>query len=83
MKRNARTPKPLKKKLNKSTRVYIYCGIGSAILLILLLIIYAVVAKINIGEFLVSRYAMFAYLAIGLFATVGIILVVKDKISRM
>lgn len=83
MKRNARTPKPFKKKLNKSTRVYIYCGICSAILLMLLLIIYAVVAKINIGEFLVSRYAMFVYLAIGLFATVGIILVVKDKISRM
>ena len=83
MKHNARTPKPFKKKLTKSTKVYIYCGIGAGLLLMLLLILYAVIAKVNIGEFLVSKYACFTYLAIGILSTVGIILVVKDKISRM
>ena len=83
MKHRAHTPKSPKKKLNKSTRVYIYCGLGASILLIILLVLYAVIAKINILEFLASKYACFTYLAIGILGTVGIILFIKDKIARM
>lgn len=83
MKHIAHTPKPPKKKLNKSTKTYIYCGLGASIFLILLLIIYAAIAKLDIGQFLISKYACYAYLAIGIFVTVGIILFIKDKIARM
>lgn len=49
----------------------------------ILLVLYAVIAKINILEFLASKYACFTYLAIGILGTVGIILFIKDKIARM
>lgn len=72
-----------RKKLNKSTVIYIWCGVGSAVLIIGLLLLYALIAKIDIIAWFGSKYAGFLYLALFIYLVIGIILFVKNKIARM
>ena len=75
--------KPTSKKINKSTKNYLICG-GIAVLLILsLLLIYAWIAKIDVLACLNTKYAWLAYGAIFIYATIGLTLIVRDKIRRM
>lgn len=71
------------KKLNKSTKYYIICGGIAVVIILALLLIYAFVTKINILEWLCSKYAFLIYGAILIYVTIGIILFIKDKIRNL
>ena len=72
-----------KKKMNKSTKYYLICG-GAAVLLILgLLLLYAKLEHIDILAWFKSKYAFLMYGALLIYLTVGIILIIKDKIKGM
>lgn len=75
--------KQARKKLSKSTIVYIWCGVGAFLLVIGMLLIYAAIEKVDIIAWLGSKYAGFIYLALFIYLVIGIILFVKDKIARM
>ena len=74
---------PTPRKLNKSTKYYFLCGGASVLLIILLLLIYAWITHINILAWFKSKYAFIMYGAILIYATIGLILIVHDKIRNM
>jgi hypothetical protein len=76
--------KPYKpKKINKSIKYYMLCG-GVAVLIILgLLLLYAYLTHTDIIAWLSSKYAFITYGAILIYLTIGIILIVRDKIRNM
>lgn len=72
-----------KKKLSKSTKYYLICG-GAAVLLIIILgLLYAAVTQTNVFAWLGSKYGLLILGALLIYAVVGVILFVKDKIKRM
>lgn len=74
---------PTPKKINKSTKYYLICG-GAAVILILgLLLAYALITHMDILGWFSSKYAFIVYGAILIYATVGIILLINDKIRSM
>ena len=73
----------LKKPINKSTKYYLICGGASVLFILILLYLYALITKLDILAWLTSRYAFFIYGAIIIYLTIGIILIVKDKIKEM
>jgi hypothetical protein len=74
---------PTSKKINKSTKNYLICGGLAVTLIITLLLIYAWIAKVDILACLNTKYAWLAYGAIFIYATIGLTLIVRDKIRRM
>ena len=74
---------PTSKKLNKSTIYYIICGGAAVALIIGLLLMYAAIEHIDILAWFGSKYAFIMYGAILIYLTVGVILIVKDKIRSM
>lgn len=74
---------PTSKKLNKSTIYYIICGAVAVFLIIGMLLMYAAIEKIDILAWFGSKYAFIMYGAILIYLTVGVILIIKDKIRSM
>ena len=74
---------PTSKKINKSTKYYLICGGASVLLIITLILIYAWLANVDILAWFSTKYAFIIYGAILIYLTVGLILIVKDKIRSM
>jgi len=74
---------PTSKKINKSIKYYLICGGASALLIIGLLLLYAWLEKVDIAAWFSSKYALITYGVLLIYITVGIILIVRDKIRRM
>jgi hypothetical protein len=74
---------PASKKVSKSTKYYLICGGASALLIISLLLLYAWIVHADILAWFGTKYAFLAYGAILIYLTVGLIMIVKDKIRGM
>lgn len=72
-----------KSKISKSTKYYLLCGGASVIIIFLLLLLYAYLAHINILAWFKSKYAFIMYGAILIYATVGLILIIRDRIGKL
>jgi hypothetical protein len=74
---------PTSKKISKSTIYYLICGGAALILIVGLLLLYALVAHIDILAWFSTKYAFLIYGAIIIYAVVGLILFLKDIIGRL
>ena len=72
-----------KKKVNKSLLYYGICGGAVFLIVITLLLIYAFIEKVDILAWFGTKYAFLMYGAILIYLTIGVILVIRDRIRRM
>jgi hypothetical protein len=74
---------PTSKKINKSTKYYLICGGAAVLLIVSLLLMYAWLTHVDILAWFSTKYAFIMYGAILIYLTIGVILIVKDKIRSM